>query len=81
MLPALPQSGFDEGSISGLRLRSRAVLTRLEWFAEKGRVKAELRSDVDQTIVVSCGPSGEKKTVKLSAGKSATVEFSVDLRR
>lgn len=81
LLPALPQSGFDEGSISGLRLRSRAVLTRLEWSAEKGRVKAELRSDVDQTIVVSCGPSGEKKTVKLSAGKSATVEFSVDLRR
>ena len=77
VLPALPTSGFDEGYIKGIRLRTRAVVTNLEWSLAKGKASVTIKSDVDQTIDVSCGLSSQSKKVTLKAGQSVTVDFDI----
>ena len=32
LLPALPESGFDRGTLTGLKTRNRATVTRLQWI-------------------------------------------------
>ena len=74
LLPALPTSGFDSGSIKGLRLRTRATLTSMTW-TDSG-VQAVITSDIAQTITVSCGMGGEAQQLTFAAGESKTVSFS-----
>ena len=42
LLPALPESGFDRGTLTGLKTRNRATVTRLQWDLEAGTVQAVL---------------------------------------
>ena len=74
LLPALPTSGFDSGSIKGLRLRTRATLISMTW-TDSG-VQAVITSDIAQTITVSCGMGGEAQQLTFAAGESKTVSFS-----
>ena len=74
LLPALPTSAFDEGSIKGLRLRTRAVLTSLTWTTEGA--EAVITSDIAQTMTVSCGMGGEAVQLTFNAGESKTVSFA-----
>lgn len=74
VLPALPESGFDSGEITGIRARTRATVTSLKWDVNSGATVI-INSDIDQTIKVSCAVSGEEQTVSLKAGESKTVEF------
>ncbi len=78
LLPCLPTSGFDKGRVSGIRLRSQATLQYLEWNVGKKTVKATIVSDVDQTVTLSCGLSGDTKTVNLKKGKEYKVKFSMN---
>lgn len=75
LLPAVPQSGFDVGQITGIRARTQAVIDDMTWDLANGTVTATITSDIDQTITVSCGISDKVQTVTLSAGESATVTF------
>ena len=73
LLPALPESGFDKGEVTGIRTRTRAVVSAMSWDKEKGTVSAEITSDIDQTITVSYGDKSQSYTVK--AGEKITVNF------
>ena len=48
LLPALPESGFDRGTLTGLKTRNRATVTRLQWDLAAGTVQAVLTADVDR---------------------------------
>ena len=74
LLPALPTSGFDEGVIKGIRLRTRAALTSMSWT--KSGVEAVITSDVAQTLTVTCGMNGEQRQITFAAGESKTVSFA-----
>ena len=75
LLPAVPQSGFDVGQLTGIRVRTQAVIDNMTWNLDNGTVSATITSDINQTITVSNGLSGESKTVTLSAGEPVTVNF------
>lgn len=74
LLPALPTSGFDEGVITGIRLRTRATLTSMSWT--KSGVEAVITSDVAQTLTVTCGMNGKQRQITFAAGESKTVSFA-----
>ncbi|HIU62619.1 MAG TPA: hypothetical protein IAB07_02480, partial [Candidatus Caccalectryoclostridium excrementigallinarum] len=74
LLPALPTSGFASGSIKGLRLRARALLESMTWT--DGGVTATIKSDIAQTIVISCGKGGGEQSVTFAAGESKEIKFS-----
>ena len=74
LLPALPTSGFDEGVIKGIRLRTRATLTSMSWT--KSGVEAVITSDVAQTLTITCGMNGKQRQITFAAGESKTVSFA-----
>ena len=74
LLPALPTSGFDEGVIKGIRLRTRATLTSMRWT--KSGVEAVITSDVAQTLTVTCGMNGKQRQITFAAGESKRVSFA-----
>lgn len=75
ILPALPETGFESGSITGLRARTRATVDEISWNLAENTAKVTITSDIDQTITVSCGISDKTETVTLKAGETATIEF------
>lgn len=76
ILPALPVSGFEQGRISGLISRTRAEITNLEWDTESKTASVTIKSDVNQSINVSCGLSdGDAQSVNFAAGEEKTIEF------
>ena len=77
LLPCLPTSGFNQGSISGLRLRSQATLTNMQWNVNKKTLSATIVSDIDQTVTISCGLSNETKTVSLEKDKEYKISFAI----
>lgn len=77
ILPTLPTSGFDSGTVTGLRARTRAEISSLVWDIEKKTAQVTICSDIDQTIKVSCGLSDESETINFEAGQPQTVEFKL----
>lgn len=77
LLPCLPTSGFDKGRLSGMKLRSQATLTYMEWDLTKKKITATIVSDIDQTVTISCGLSDGSKTVNLKKGKEHKIKFSI----
>ncbi len=75
ILPALPTSGFDAGTVTGLRCRTQAQIDSLTWSLEEKTAVVTITSDIDQTINVSCGKSDETKQVTLKAGETKELEF------
>ena len=75
LLPAVPQSGFEIGEITGIKARSQATVDSLSWNLNDGTATAVITSDIDQTITVSCGISDKTQTVTLKAGETVTVNF------
>ena len=71
-LPALP-TGFEKGTIKGIRARTRATVDSLSWDADSNIVEAKITSDIDQKIKVRYGDT--EKTLDLKAGVSQTVNF------
>ena len=74
LLPALPTSGFESGTIKGIRLRTRATLTSMTWT--KNKVEAVITSDIGQTVTVTRGMGGEAQSLTFAAGESKTVTFN-----
>ena len=77
LLPCLPTSGFDKGKMSGMRLRTQATLTNLEWNVKTKTVKATIKSDIDQKINISCGLSDQKESVDLKKGQEYKITFAM----
>lgn len=77
VLPALPLKSFDEGKITGLRLRTQAVLESMEWSLSKGTLTVEIRSEKAQTIKLTCGLSSESKTLKFDKAGVLTATFRI----
>lgn len=77
ILPALLNSGFDKGTITGIKARTQATVEKLEWDIENGTATAEIKSDIDQEIKVSCGLSDDTQTVTFKANEMKTVTFEL----
>lgn len=75
LLPALPESGFDRGTLTGLKTRNRATVTRLQWDLAAGTVQAVLTADVDRTLTVRCGQT--VRTLHCKAGEPVEVQFTL----
>ncbi len=78
ILPALLNSGFDKGTITGIRARTQATVEKLEWGVDAGTATVEIRSDIDQTITVSCGLSDDEQTLTFKANETKSVTFEVN---
>lgn len=78
ILPALLNSGFDSGTITGIKARTQATVESLEWDIEAGTATVEIKSDINQEIKVSCGLSNDEQIVSFKANESKTVIFQLD---
>lgn len=70
ILPALPQK-WTKGEITGLAARTNAVVS-IKWA--DGKATAEITSNTEQTIAVSCAGS-EPQSLTFAKGETKTVEF------
>lgn len=75
VLPAIPTSGFDKGSITGLMARTNATIDSLSWDLTNNTATVTITSHIDQTIKVSCKQFGSESTITIKAGETKTVEF------
>ncbi len=77
ILPALLNSGFDKGTVTGIKARTRATVEKLEWDIAAGTAVVEIKSDTDQKINVSCGLSSESQEVAFKAREVKTITFKL----
>ncbi|MGN1124242.1 MAG: glycosyl hydrolase family 95 catalytic domain-containing protein, partial [Eubacterium sp.] len=77
VLPALLNSGFDKGSITGIRARTQATVENLEWDINSGTATVTIKSDIKQDIRISCGLSDDEQTVSFNPSESKTIEFKL----
>lgn len=77
LLPALLETGFEKGEITGIKARTRATVESLKWDLTAGTTTAVISSDIDQTITVSCGMSEEKQELTFKANEEKTVTFNI----
>lgn len=78
VLPALPTSGFDKGEITGIKARTQATIEKLEWDIENGTASVEIKSDIEQTVNISCGLSDESQAVSFNAGETKSLTFKLN---
>lgn len=78
ILPALFESGFDAGEITGIKARTRATVDSLRWDLQSKTAQVTVTSDIDQTITVSCGLSDKTETLTFHAGETKTVDFALN---
>lgn len=73
LLPALPTSGFDSGTLTGIKTRNRATIDELEWSDGGKSIAVVITSDIDQTLNISA--NGTSQTVEFKAGESKSITF------
>lgn len=78
LLPAVPE-GWEKGSVTGIMARSRAEIESLGWDTASGEVTASIRSDVDQTLEVSCNMLCSQAEILSGSGEVFTDEALVRL--
>ena len=78
ILPALLNSGFDKGTVTGIKVRTRATVEKLEWDITAGTAVVEIKSDTDQKINVSCGLSNDMQEIEFKTGETKTLTFKMD---
>lgn len=78
LLPCLPTSGFESGSVSGIRLKTQAVLTSMNWNLSQKTVTATITPEKDCSVTISCPLSSQSQKVDFKKGQSVTIEFSLD---
>lgn len=79
LLPALPESGFDKGTVTGIRARARAKVDSLSWDIQAKTATAEITSDKVQTVTVSSPLSSDVQTLDFMAGETKEVTLTLDL--
>ncbi len=78
ILPALVNSGFDKGQITGIRARTQATVESLDWDLGAKTASVVITSDIEQTIAVSCGLSSEEENISFKAGETKTINFTIE---
>lgn len=78
ILPALPNSGFNKGKITGIKARTQATVNSLEWDIESKTATVEITSDIEQTIKISSPLSDNEQQLKFSAGETKTITFELN---
>lgn len=78
LLPALPTTGFDRGTVTGIKARTRATVESLEWDTQTGTATAKIHSDAQQKIEISCGLSTDVQELDFKSNETKTVTFSLD---
>lgn len=78
ILPSLPTTGFDSGTLTGIRTRTQAQITELSWDTDAKTASVTIKSDIDQEISVSCGLADEAEKISLTAGEEKTIEFKIN---
>ena len=78
VLPALFESGFDAGEITGIKARTRATVDSLKWDVNAKTAQVTVTSDIEQTIKLSCGLSDKTETLTFAPGETKTVEFTLN---
>lgn len=73
-LPALPNSGFENGTLKGIKTRNRATVTELKWADGGKTISATVTSDIDQKLNIKAG--GKSQTVEFKAGKVKHSNFN-----
>lgn len=78
ILPALPTTGFDAGTLKGVNARTRATVDELNWSLNDKTASVTITSDIDQTIAISCPLSSDGvQTQIFKAGETKTIQFSL----
>lgn len=72
LLPALP-SGFDSGTLTGVKTRCRATVASLEWADGGKTVKVKITSDIAQDLNITCNGKTQKAT--FAAGEEKEFSF------
>ncbi len=75
ILPAVPTNGFENGSIKGLKTRTRAEIQSLEWDYTENKATVTIKSDIAQEIEVSCGKN--LNTYNFKEGEVKTFTFEI----
>lgn len=78
ILPALLNSGFEKGTITGIKVRTQATVEKLEWDIENGAATVEITSDIEQGIQVSCGLSDDEQKLTFKENETKTVTFELN---
>lgn len=78
ILPALPESGFEKGTVTGIKARTRATVKSLEWDINAGTATVKIQSDINQKINISCALSTDEETVTFKAGETKQIEFKLN---
>lgn len=78
ILPALPESGFEKGKITGIKARTRATVESLEWDISSGKAIVTIKSDLNQKINISCALSTDEETIAFKAGETKQIEFQLN---
>ena len=77
ILPAVATTGFEKGKITGIKTRTQATVSSLEWDLTAKTATVEIKSDIDQTIEISSPMSDDSQKVQFKAGESKTFEFTL----
>ncbi len=78
ILPALPESGFEKGTVTGIKARTRATVESLEWDIHAGTATVKIQSDINQKINISCALSTDEETATFKAGETKQLEFKLN---
>ncbi len=78
ILPALLNSGFDKGTITGIKARTQATVEKLEWDIQNSMATVTVKSDIEQEIKISCGLSDDEQTVSFNANEAKTITFQLN---
>lgn len=78
ILPALLNSGFDKGTVTGIKARTQATVEKLEWDIQNGTATVTVKSDIEQEIKISCGLSDDEQTLSFNANEAKTVTFELN---
>ena len=78
ILPALPESGFEKGIVTGIKARTRATVKSLEWDINAGTATVKIQSDINQKINISCALSTDEETITFKAGETKQIEFKLN---
>ncbi len=78
ILPALLNSGFEKGALTGIRARTQATVEKLEWDIENGTATVTVKSDIAQEIKITCGLSSDEQTVGFNANEAKTITFELN---
>ena len=79
LLPSVPLSGFNVGSLSGLTTAAGATVKLMSWDLGAKFVIADITSASEQDIRISSPISDDEEKLHFNAGETKTVKFDLNI--